>query len=260
MRKQLFSNILEVRKLCYEYFKPCINNTITYSYLKQIKHFSTEKNDKFKNVENLDDTSHNLSGSLSSSYKVFDDKDSEIIRDIGEKEKTIQLKDLQSEEEYYDPYEGINLERGVSGVFEIEDLVSLLQREKAQNIFVVTVPPKLSYVSYLVVVTGKSQKHMIALATFIRKVYKLKRHKTDLIPVIEGQESKDWVALDLGNIALHVFSKSARILYDLETLWSVGADYENKTGKSSVDIMEQFNKFLSDMNPIEDNNIRNDNK
>lgn len=111
MRRQLFSNILEIRKLCYEYFKPCINDVITYTYLKQIKYFSTDKNDKFKNVENLNNTSHNLSGSLSSSYKVFDDKDAEIVLDISEKEQTIQLKDLQSEEEYYNPYEGINLER-----------------------------------------------------------------------------------------------------------------------------------------------------
>lgn len=82
--------------------------------------------------------------------------------------------------------------------------MSLLQREKAQNIFVVTVLPKLSYVNYLVVVTGKSQKHMIALATFIRKVYKLKRHKTDLIPTIEGKESKDWIALDLGTYTYNI--------------------------------------------------------
>jgi len=55
-------------------------------------------------------------------------------------------------------------------------------------------------VDYIVVVTGNSQKHINALAIFIRKVYKLKRYQNELIPKIEGEKSKDWMALDLGNI------------------------------------------------------------
>lgn len=61
-----------------------------------------------------------------------------------------------------------------------------------------SVPPEMSYVDYIVVVTGKSHKHMKALATFVRKVYKIKKHKEDSIPKIEGENSKDWIALDLG--------------------------------------------------------------
>lgn len=87
---------------------------------------------------------------------------------------------------------------GITGVFEIEDLVTLLQRDKAKEIFVASVPKEYAYVDYIVVVTGKSHKHMSALANFVRKVYKLKRHDTDRIPKIEGQDSNDWIALDLG--------------------------------------------------------------
>lgn len=88
---------------------------------------------------------------------------------------------------------------GEEGVFDIEDLVELLRKDKAQNIFVTKVPKELGYVDYLVVVTGRSPRHMTALATFVRKAYKLKRHETDLIPKIEGAKSNDWMALDLGN-------------------------------------------------------------
>lgn len=87
---------------------------------------------------------------------------------------------------------------GTTGVYDIEELVTLLERDKAKNIFVASVPKEYAYVDYIVVVTGKSQKHMSALATFVRKVYKLKRYPTDLIPKIEGENSKDWLALDLG--------------------------------------------------------------
>ncbi|XP_076291872.1 ribosomal silencing factor RsfS-like protein, 312 isoform X2 [Lasioglossum baleicum] len=198
MRGRLQSSLLQTRKLFYEYFKPRVNNVITYSQLKQVRQFSVKSDKELKNIENVESNSGNLSGSFSSTYKVFDDKDAEIIFDVSEKEETIQLEDLQAEEEFHDPYVGINLERGVTGVFEIEDLVSLLQRENAKNIFVTVVPPELSYVNYMVIVTGKSYKHMIALATFVRKVYKLKRYETDAIPKIEGEKSKDWIALDLG--------------------------------------------------------------
>lgn len=88
---------------------------------------------------------------------------------------------------------------GVTGVFDIEDLIALLDQDKAKNIFVASVPKEYAYVDYIVVVTGKSQKHMCALATFVRKVYKLKKHQTDKIPKIEGEQSKDWIAIDLGN-------------------------------------------------------------
>jgi len=87
---------------------------------------------------------------------------------------------------------------GVTGVFDIEQLVELLERDKAKNIFVASVPKEYAYVDYIVIVTGNSQKHMNALATFVRKVYKLKRHRNELIPKIEGENSKDWMALDLG--------------------------------------------------------------
>lgn len=87
---------------------------------------------------------------------------------------------------------------GTTGVYDIEELVALLERDKAKNVFVAKVPKEYAYVDYIVVVTGKSQKHMTSLATFVHKVYKLKRYSTDLIPKIEGQNSQDWIALDLG--------------------------------------------------------------
>ena len=56
------------------------------------------------------------------------------------------------------------------------------------------------------VVTGKSVKHMQAISQFVRKVYKKKRHKSDPVPKLEGAESKDWMALDLGELDLCITS------------------------------------------------------
>lgn len=84
-------------------------------------------------------------------------------------------------------------------MYDIEDLVQVLKRENAVDIFVASVPSELGYVDYMCLVSGKSQKHMQAMAQFVRRVYKQKRNEYDFIPRIEGEKSKDWIALDLGN-------------------------------------------------------------
>lgn len=83
---------------------------------------------------------------------------------------------------------------------------------------------------------------MKAMAEFVRKMYKVKMDKGDIIPKIEGKKSDEWMAMDLGNIALHIFSANVRRQYDLEMLWSVGADYDTETNKPSDPIYELFDQ------------------
>lgn len=140
---------------------------------------------------------------------------------------------------------------GKTGVFDIEDLVAVLKVENAENVFVATVPNDINYVNYICIVSGKSQKHMFAIAQFVRRVFKQKRHKTDTIPKLEGAASKDWMAIDLGNIALHIFSRKARQLYDLDMLWAVGSQFDNESNKKDalVDLLEKHTIYLSDLQP-----------
>ncbi|KAK2580923.1 hypothetical protein KPH14_005991 [Odynerus spinipes] len=188
---------------------------------------------------------------VTSKHKIFRDEDSKVILDVDEERDRIFLDNLRIQEEVHDPYSGLNLDRGIRGVYDIEDLILVLEKDNAKNIFVASVPSEYTYVDYIVVVTGKSQRHMNALAEYVRKVYKLKMHKKDIVPKIEGAKSKDWIALDLGNIALHIFSAAARERYDLETLWTVGSDYDDETHKPETDIMEQYNAFLKVFEPAE---------
>lgn len=101
----------------------------------------------------------------------------------------------------------------------------------------------------MVIVTGKSVRHMLALLEFLKKIYKKKRKPSDTIPAIEGKSSKDWMAMDLGNIVLHVFTKQCRDYYDLETLWSLGKEYDTKTTLSSSSIYTDYSNLLASLNP-----------
>jgi ribosome silencing factor RsfS/YbeB/iojap len=126
-----------------------------------------------------------------------------------------------------------------------------LKRENAQDLCVIKIPKDLKYVDYLVIMNGTSYRHMIGVAQFVRKCFKIKRHKNDLIPKIEGAESKEWIAMDLGNIALHIFTPKARRSYDLESLWLLGEEYEkkisslrNKRNQELEAIYQNFNEML----------------
>lgn len=54
-----------------------------------------------------------------------------------------------------------------------------------------------------------------------------------------------------GNIALHIFSKEARALYDLDTLWTVGPQYDDQTNKKEPisDMLEKHSIYLSGLEP-----------
>lgn len=165
------------------------------------------------------------------------DKDSsekyetEIVLDVYQERLKKYARLLEEQEEEANKFGDLNLNRGVNGVFDIEDIVETLKHQQAEDIFVASVPKEIGYVDFIVVASSKSQRHMNAVTQFVKKVYKQKKLSNDIMPILEGKNSSDWVAMDMGNIALHIFSQSARALYDLDSLWAVGSKYDDETLK-----------------------------
>lgn len=184
-------------------------------------------------------------------FQIFQDTDAQIILDVEEERKHLQDSVFEVLP-LTDPE--VNLERGLTGVFEIDELVKLLKKDNAINVCVCQVPKELSYVDYICCVTGRNSRHMLGMAEYVRKVFKLKRHKDDTIPKIEGAASNEWIALDLGNIALHIFSASARQRYDIEQLWALGSQYDSETNKidESLVKLEKYSIYLEDLKPRSD--------
>lgn len=134
-------------------------------------------------------------------------------------------------------------------MIDVEELVDILRKENALDVFVVKVPPEYRYVEHMVIVSGKSGKHMLGMAEFVRKVFKYKKKGKDIIPMLEGKGSRDWIALDLGNIALHIFSKTKREYYDLESLWSIGSSLDiicNEPDDPIIQILKQHAVSIDD--------------
>ncbi|XP_065360734.1 uncharacterized protein 312 [Calliphora vicina] len=192
-----------------------------------------------------------LTRALGQKYKIFREEESPEILDIFEERQRYQSQD-EPEEIEDDSYMGLNLKRGLTGVFDVEDLVDVLRKEMAEDIFVCSVPKELKYIDYLVVCSGRSYRHMLAMAEFVRRVYKIKRQKGDILPRIEGEKSRDWMAMDLGNIALHIFFPTKREAYDLESLWAIGTEYDrefNKPQDPLVELFEKHSTLLADIKP-----------
>lgn len=83
--------------------------------------------------------------------------------------------------------------------FDVPELVSILERENAKDIFVCRVPKDCKYVDYMVICSSHNFRSMSALAAIVRENFKSKNSdKIVGLPSIEGSKSKEWMALDLG--------------------------------------------------------------
>ena len=110
-------------------------------------------------------------------------------------------------------------------------VVELLSNERIEDVVVIRIPEERKYVDFMVIGTANSDRHLRTVASLIVSVFKRKMWLSDPVPRIEGHQEKDsgWNALDLGNIAVHLLTQEQREYYDLETLWTVGPEFDEKT-------------------------------
>ena len=97
---------------------------------------------------------------------------------------------------------------------------------KARDVTVLDVRGKTSVTDYMVVASGTSERHVHALADNV--VEKLAEHRIRPLGV-EGEHSRDWVLVDLGDVIVHVMLPETRDFYQLEKLWQV----EEETGEGA---------------------------
>jgi ribosome-associated protein len=98
-----------------------------------------------------------------------------------------------------------------------------LEDAKAEEIVTIGLEGKSSVTDDMVVVTGRSNRHVNAIADQL--VDKLKADgKKDVR--VEGIPQCDWVLVDAGDVIVHIFKPEVRSFYNLEKLWSDAAPIE----------------------------------
>lgn len=192
---------------------------------------------------------HRMPKDLQEKFIVYRDVDADEILDTTHEDPPA----LRPRRTHERPIrEDVNLNRGVSGVYDISELVAVLRFENAVDICAIEIPKELSYADYLVIASGRSTRHVKAIIEFVIKMHKRKKSLKDEFVKIQGRNSKDWMALDMGNIVLHVMLPDVRTRYDIESLWSVGEKYDRISQRREEPIMDALQKhlnFLQEMKP-----------
>ena len=93
-----------------------------------------------------------------------------------------------------------------------------LDDEKAQDIILIDLKDKSSVADGIVVASGRSHRHVGAIADHLLRAIKDAGHGR---AKVEGLPACDWVLIDAGDLIVHIFRPEVRSFYNIEKLWSV---------------------------------------
>ncbi|MDA8255936.1 MAG: ribosome silencing factor [Betaproteobacteria bacterium] len=110
--------------------------------------------------------------------------------------------------------------------------VAALEDVKAKDIEVINTSKLSSLFDRVIIATGDSNRHVKALA---RSVHDKAREADAQVIGIEGEETGEWVLVDLGDIVVHVMQPAVRAYYNLEELWKVVPKRPRKKAASDAD-------------------------
>ena len=95
-------------------------------------------------------------------------------------------------------------------------VVTALEDIKAKDIEVINTSKLSSMFERIVVASADSTRQCKALA---RNVYDKVKEAGGEVAGIEGEDTGEWVLVDLGSIVVHVMQPAVRKHYNLEELW-----------------------------------------
>lgn len=95
-------------------------------------------------------------------------------------------------------------------------VTAALEEMKARNVTTLDIAALTSVADHMVIASGTSTRHVKALADTVQE----KAKAAGFPPVgVEGEQSAEWVLVDLGDVIVHVMQPATREYYDLERLW-----------------------------------------
>jgi ribosome-associated protein len=102
-------------------------------------------------------------------------------------------------------------------------VLDTLDDAKADDVVCIDLKGKTSIGDQMVVASGRSQRHVAAVADHL--IRKLKDEGFGRARV-EGLPHGDWVLIDAGDVIVHIFRPEVREFYNLEKMWSADRPME----------------------------------
>lgn len=110
---------------------------------------------------------------------------------------------------------------------ELKDLaIKSLEELKAQDVVILDVKGKASFTDFMIIASGTSDRHLKAMANQVHIDAKAAGNP----PLsTEGDDTRNWVLVDLGDVIVHLMRPEVRDMYELEKLWSIGSPKRAET-------------------------------
>jgi ribosome-associated protein len=107
----------------------------------------------------------------------------------------------------------------------LKTVLESLEDSKAENVISIDIQRKSSLGDYMVIASGRSNRHVSAVSDHLIKALKNAGLGNARV---EGLASADWVLIDAGDIIVHVFRPEVREFYNIEKMWQA-PDIEDET-------------------------------
>ncbi len=101
-------------------------------------------------------------------------------------------------------------------------VLARLDDDKAEDVVVIDLQGKSPIADAIIVASGRSQRHVSALADHILRTLKEGGFGK---AQVEGLPQADWVLIDVGDVIVHLFRPEVRSFYQIEKIWSVDAPH-----------------------------------
>jgi len=98
----------------------------------------------------------------------------------------------------------------------LQTVLVSLDDSKAEEIVTIDIHTKSSLGDYMVIASGRSHRHVAAVADHLLKALKDNGYGNARV---EGLPGADWVLIDAGDVIVHVFRPEVREFYNLEKMW-----------------------------------------
>ncbi|QDG74594.1 ribosome silencing factor [Labrenzia sp. PHM005] len=103
----------------------------------------------------------------------------------------------------------------------LDTVLASLEDSKAEDLVTLDIAGKSSLADHMVIVSGRSHRHVGAIADHVQRDLKSAGHGN---PTVEGQTTCDWVLIDAGDVIIHIFRPEVRGFYNLEKMWAPETD------------------------------------
>lgn len=100
----------------------------------------------------------------------------------------------------------------------LNSVANVLAEYKAENVTVLNVSHLTQMTDTMVICTGNSTRHT---KTIGKELYTYIKNKKLSFTGMEGEETGEWILIDLVDVMVHIMLTATRDYYQLEKLWDI---------------------------------------